>query len=81
MLQQEGEEMALRAAMFLKQGRIVDLDADGAIAAANLAHELGLPLADSVIYATARGEGATVWTQDKDFESLEGVRFVPPRTG
>jgi predicted nucleic acid-binding protein len=35
-----------------------------------------LPLADSVIYAMARKLDATLWTQDKDFEGLEHVRYV-----
>ena len=76
-LQQNGEDAAFEAVGFLWGGRIVDMDADLAIAAAKLGHELGLPLADSVIYATARAEGATVWTQDEDFEGLDGVRYVP----
>jgi predicted nucleic acid-binding protein len=28
-------------------------------------------LADSVILATARAHGATIWTQDRDFKGLE----------
>ncbi|MEE4330342.1 MAG: VapC toxin family PIN domain ribonuclease, partial [Wenzhouxiangella sp.] len=34
-------------------------------------------LADSIIYATARQARATVWTQDSDFEGLDGVRYWP----
>ncbi|HET6591452.1 MAG TPA: PIN domain-containing protein [Xanthomonadales bacterium] len=34
-----------------------------------------LPLADSIIYATARRYDATLWTQDADFRELPGVRF------
>lgn len=37
---------------------------------------LRLPLAESVIFATARKFGATLWTQDKDFEGLDAVRYV-----
>jgi predicted nucleic acid-binding protein len=76
-LQQKDEHAAYRAVAFLRHGRIVELDSDLAVGAATLGQELGLPLADSVIYATARAEGATVWTQDEDFEGLEGVRYVP----
>lgn len=35
-----------------------------------------LPLADSVMLATARLHGAVLWTQDADFEAIEGVRYV-----
>ena len=34
-----------------------------------------LPLADSLIYATAQRLGAILWTQDDDFEGLPGVRY------
>ena len=37
--------------------------------------ETSLPLADSVILATARAHEATLWTQDADFEGIEGVRY------
>jgi predicted nucleic acid-binding protein len=33
-------------------------------------------MADSVILATARAYGATVWTQDADFEGMADVRYV-----
>ena len=75
-LQQRGETEALRAIATMKQGTVVDLDAELALAAAALARELQLPLADSVIYATARRFGATLWTQDGDFEGLDHVRYI-----
>lgn len=42
---------------------------------ARTGQETGLPLADSVILATARAHEATLWTQDADFEEIEGVRY------
>lgn len=36
-----------------------------------------LPMADALIYATARLENCTLWTQDAHFESLEGVHYLP----
>lgn len=75
-LGQRGENEALRAAALMRQGQVVALDADLALSAAMLGRAHRLPLADSVILATARRFGATVWTQDSDFEGLEGVRYV-----
>lgn len=34
-----------------------------------------LPLADSVVFATALLHDATLWTQDADFEGLPNVRY------
>ena len=75
-LQQRSETEALRAVAMMKQGNVVDLDAELALTAAKLGRDLGLPPADSVIHATARKLDATLWTQDKDFEGLEHVRYV-----
>lgn len=66
---------ALYAVAQMRRGRVVELDADLAVAAAELSAETGLPLADSVILAAARSEEATLWTQDADFEGLGGVEY------
>lgn len=76
-LQQRGLDDALQAAASMRQGTIVELSEDLAISAASLGHQEKLPLADSIILATARAHGAVLWTQDMDFEGLEGVRFKP----
>ncbi len=75
-LQQRSEGEALQAVALMQHGQVVDLDAELALSAGNLGSALGLPLADSVILATARRHDAVVWTQDTDFEGLEKVRFV-----
>jgi len=74
-LQQRNTRAALEAVAILRQGRSVDLTANLAIAAANLSHREKLPMADSIIIATARAEDAVIWTQDADFEDLPGVKF------
>ena len=60
----------------MQQGGIVDLDATLAMSAARLSLELKLPMADSIILATARANNATLWTQDDDFEGLDDVKFI-----
>lgn len=74
-LQQRDANAALRAIAAMRQSRVVDLDVEIALSAAKLGHTHKLPLADSVILATARRYQATLWTQDADFEGLEGVRY------
>ena len=75
-LQQRDEPSALRAIALMHQGQVVDLDATLALSAARLSAQEGLPLADSIMLATARAFSATLWTQDADFKGREGVRFV-----
>ncbi len=74
-LPRRGREDALRVAATMKQGIVVALDSALAIEAAEIGTTLGLPLADSVVYATAMAHDAVVWTQDADFEDLAGVRY------
>ncbi len=66
-----GEEVAAAALALMQRGRVVPLDLSLAMDAALLA----LPMADSLIYATARRHGAELWTQDAHFEQLPGVRW------
>ncbi len=71
-----GERRALDAMALMQQGSMVDLDATLAMSAARLSLELKLPMADSVVLATARASEATLWTQDDDFEGLEDVKYI-----
>jgi len=74
-LQQRDEGEALRAVTFMQQGSLVDLDSRIALSAAKISVDLGLPMADSIMLATASQHEATLWTQDADFEDIEGVRY------
>jgi predicted nucleic acid-binding protein len=76
-LREKNDDAALQASALMQQGRVVDLDSMLALRAAKLGLEHRLPLADSIMYATAQAYGATLWTQDSDFEGLPGVRYVP----
>jgi len=78
-LQQRGEGDAIQTVALMQQGRVADLDAATALKAARLSLDLRLPMADSVMLATARAHGATLWTQDADVEGIEGVQYVVRR--
>jgi predicted nucleic acid-binding protein len=80
-LRQRGESDALQAAALMQQGRVVDLDVPLALAAAKAGVEHKLPLADSIVYATAQAMDGVVWTQDDDFEGLPGVEYFPRSAG
>ena len=75
--QQRDESAALQYLTVMQQSTVVELDAALALHAAALGLRHKLPLADSIVYATAQARGALVWTQDKDFDGLVGVRFWP----
>lgn len=74
--QQRGEGDALQAVAVMLQGTVVDLDMDLALSAAKLSIELKLPMADSVMLATARHHGAILWTQDAHFDAIQGVQYI-----
>ncbi|HLA97157.1 MAG TPA: type II toxin-antitoxin system VapC family toxin [Anaerolineales bacterium] len=74
--QQLGKEPALQAMGMLYRGQVVALNDEIALHAALLSLEHKLPLADSVILATARLHDATLWTQDEHFRYLPGVEFI-----
>jgi len=74
---ERGEHTALQALALMEQGEVIALDTSLMLRAAHLGQAHKLPLADSVILATARAHRAIVWTQDGDFEGLEGVRYFP----
>jgi predicted nucleic acid-binding protein len=74
---QRGEDAALQAIALMQQGQVVDLNDPLALLAAKISLEIKLPMADSIILATARSHAAVLWTQDVDFADLQGVRYFP----
>lgn len=72
-LRERGEDDALQVASVMQGGRLIDLDCPLALEAAR--HPL--PLADSIIYATAVRHEATLWTQDEHFKDFPNVRYFP----
>jgi toxin FitB len=79
-LQQRDEGAALQAVAVMQQGAVIDLDAPLALVAARLSIEHRLPMADSVILATAQFHAAMLWTQDADFKGIPGVEYRKQRS-
>jgi len=69
------ENNALQIIAHMKQCRIVNLDLDISLFAAKLGKEFRLPMADSIIFATAKRTNSVIWTQDVDFKGLENVKY------
>ena len=70
------EDKALFATAHMKQGKVVDVDSDLAIFAAQTGKEFNLAMADSLIYATARKYRAKLYTSDKHFKDLDMVEYI-----
>ena len=79
-LRQRGEEAALIVTAHMKQGKVIPLDSELAMDAAKYGVLHKLPLADSIIFATAQKYAAVLWTQDNDFEGLENVRYISKKS-
>ncbi len=75
-LQQRNESDALQAVALMQQGQVVELSAALALSAARLSVENRLPMADSIMLATANAHRATLWTQDADFDQIKGVKYI-----
>ena len=73
----ERDEMSsIEAIGIMQQARVIDVDASISIEAARISQEMKIPMADSLIYATAKQNDAIVWTQDSDFKNLDNVKFI-----
>jgi len=78
-LRESSENEALQAVVAMQKGRVVDLNAPLAIAASRLSQEHQLPMADSIILATAQEYKAVIWTQDSDFKKIGKVKYFPKK--
>ena len=76
LLQQSGDNEAQIHVSDMKQGKIIEIDESLAFSAAKLSAELKLPMADSLILATARTNNAILWTQDEHFKNLDSVKYI-----
>src|SRR3954462_4867418 len=75
-VQQRNEADALQAVGLMAQGQVIEFNQKLALSAAKLSVDLKLPMADSMILATARAHQALLWTQDADFKDIDGIRYI-----
>lgn len=74
-LSEKDEHSAIQVVGLMQQAKVVEVNSSIAIQAAKFSFEQKIPMADSLIYITARQNNATVWTQDVDFKDLDGVKY------
>jgi predicted nucleic acid-binding protein len=71
-----GEEKALLAAGYMKNSPVIPVDEGLALAAADIALQEKLAMADAIVVATARLNHCTVITSDSDLENQPCVKFI-----
>ena len=74
-LRESNENKALQAVAAMQKGKVINLTAHIAISASKLSLQYDLPMADSIILATARAYKCRIWTQDSDFRNIEDVNY------
>jgi predicted nucleic acid-binding protein len=75
-LQQRDENSAFQAIALMQQGKVIDIDSSISLIAAKQSIKLKLPMADSLILATANLFSAILWTQDSDFKGIPGIKYI-----
>lgn len=74
-LREAGEDSAIQAITAMQKGNVIPLTPELAIFAARISNTYNLPMADSIILATAEEYNATIWTHDKDFKKFKNVKY------
>lgn len=75
-LKERGEEAAIMVAAQMSGTRVIELSESLSLIAANLSIKHKLPMADAIVYATAKFLGCQVATSDKHFKDLENAIFI-----
>jgi len=75
-LQQRNENDAMQAVAVMHNAQVVDVTSALSLSAARISYETKLPMADSLILATAKSMNATFWTQDSDFKEIPNVKYI-----
>lgn len=78
-LRERGEDEALQSIALMKQGILIELTSEIAILAAKTSIDHKIPMADSIILATAHTYEAVIWTEDADFKDIKGVKYFPKK--
>ena len=74
-LVEKDDNTAIQVVGLMQQAKVIDVTPSIAIQAAKFSYEFKIPMADSIIYTTAKMNDSVVWTQDNDFKNLDGVKY------
>ena len=73
--QHRDENSAIQAIAVMQQAEVLEITSQIAIEGSKISIQNKIPMADSLIIASARSVGAKIWTQDYDFKGLDNVMF------
>ncbi|MFZ0453159.1 MAG: type II toxin-antitoxin system VapC family toxin [Ignavibacteriaceae bacterium] len=74
-LLEKDENSAIQVIGLMQQAKVIEVNSSISIQAAKLSYEQKIPMADSIIYITAKQNNGIVWTQDSDFKDLDDVKY------
>jgi len=74
-LRETNENNAMQGIALMKQGQVIDLTSEIAMSGALISFKNKIPMADSIILATAKKYDAIVGTQDVDFQNMQKVKY------
>ena len=77
LLRASGEKNAIIAHAHMQLGNSIDLTPELSIAASRISLDYKLPMADSIILASAQSSNAVIWTQDEHFKGIKNVKYFP----
>jgi toxin FitB len=72
-----GEEKALLAAGYMKNSPVIPFDDTLALAAADIALQDNLAMADAIIVATSRAHNCRIISSDADLKDQTNVEYIP----
>lgn len=70
-------EMVAKCLDVMRRGRVLEITDRRAVAAADVAIQHRLAMADAIMYSLALEHHATFWTQDVNYQGLPGVQWFP----
>jgi len=71
-----GEEKALLAAGYMRSSRLIPFDDTLALAAADIALQKNLAMADAIIVAVSKAHNCRIISSDADLKDLDNVDYI-----
>ena len=74
---EKGKDYAQDVINYMQTGTVINLNTNLSLNAADISRNYKLPMADSIIYATALHYSAVLFSCDHHFENMPDVKYYP----